>query len=141
MHYNNVQNPMASSPDSVDPPKAECEAPGAPAQWVGSVSFEQTLVRLEEIVRLLEDGKIGLDEALSRYEEGVGLLRRAYDMLQRAERKIELLTGLDSEGNPILRSMEDAASFPSAKDIAAPVSTPTRRGKGRPRDSSTFEPE
>ena len=74
-------------------------------------SFEQTLGRLEEIVHLLEEGKIGLDEALGRYEEGVGLLRKAYELLEKAQRRISLLSGVDSEGNPILRPMEDAASF------------------------------
>ena len=56
-------------------------------------SFEHTLGRLEEIVRLLEEGKIGLDEALARYEEGVGLLRKAYELLEGAQRRISLLSG------------------------------------------------
>ena len=121
---------MASSPDSTDPPEASVY------ETTGEINFEQTLGRLEEIVHLLEDGKIGLDEALGRYEEGVGLLRNAYKMLQRAERKIAVLTGLDSEGNPVLSPIEDAASF-SLDDAAVgrrPVSaprekTPPRRGR------------
>jgi exodeoxyribonuclease VII small subunit len=103
---------------------------------------------LEEIVHLLEDGKIGLDEALGRYEEGVGLLRRAYEMLQRAERKIELLTGFDPEGNPILRPLEDAASFSLARDAAAAAPPPRgisaagRREKRASRaDRGGVEPE
>ena len=64
-------------------------------------AFEQSLKRLEEIVHLLEEGDLGLNEALERYEEGVVLLRQSYDLLQRAERKIELLSGVDAEGNPI----------------------------------------
>ncbi len=86
---------------SEDPPEQPSDAP----------SFEQTLHRLEEIVTLLEEGKIGLDEALARYEEGVGLLRKAYQLLDGAQRRISLLSGVDSEGSPILRPMEDAASF------------------------------
>ena len=80
-------------------------------QLADAPSFEQTLGRLEEIVHLLEEGEIGLDEALARYEEGVGLLRKAYELLDKAQRRISLLSGLDSEGNPILRPMEDAATF------------------------------
>ena len=91
-------------------------------------SFEQTLGRLEEIVHLLEEGKIGLDEALGRYEEGVGLLRKAYELLEKAQRRISLLSGVDSEGNPILRPMEDAASFSLERDVAGPA--PVR---GQPR--------
>jgi exodeoxyribonuclease VII small subunit len=95
-------------------------------------SFEQTLARLEEIVHLLEEGSLGLDAALGRYEEGIGLLRTAYELLENAQRKISLLSGVDSEGNPILEPMEDAASFtqqpevsglPSAKRTRAPRAT------------------
>ena len=75
------------------------------------LSFEQSLERLEEIVRLLEDGQLGLNDSLSRYEEGVKLLRQAYELLERAERKIELLSGVDSEGNPITRPLEDVSTL------------------------------
>ena len=92
-------------------------------------SFEQTLSRLEEIVHLLEEGKIGLDEALGYYEEGVGLLRKANELLERAQRRISLLSGVDSEGNPILRPMEDAASFSLERDVAGPVGPSGAREK------------
>jgi exodeoxyribonuclease VII small subunit len=84
----------------------------------GRPTFEQTLGRLEQIVHELEEGKIGLDEALARYEEGVGLLRTANDLLAQAERRISLLSGVDPEGNPILRPMEDAASFSLEQEVA-----------------------
>ncbi len=74
-------------------------------------SFEEALKRLEEIVHRLEEGEIGLDEALARYEEGVKLLRRAHDLLGRAERRIELLSGVDGEGQPIVQPLEDRATF------------------------------
>lgn len=114
---------MVSPTDSTAPPEASWEDAS------GGANFEQTLTRLEEIVHLLEDGKIGLDDALARYEEGVGLLRKAYEMLQRAERKIELLTGLDSEGNPILRPIEDAASFSLAHGATAEDPLPANRDR------------
>ena len=72
--------------------------------------FEQALKRLEEIVHLLEEGDLGLNESLARYEEGVKLLRQSYDLLQRAERKIELLSGVDAEGNPITEPFDDTAT-------------------------------
>ena len=40
------------------------------------LNFEQALADLERIVRALEDGQIGLEEALAHYEQGVALLRR-----------------------------------------------------------------
>jgi exodeoxyribonuclease VII small subunit len=77
----------------------------------GQPSFEQSLERLEEIVHLLEEGDAGLEESLARYEEGVKLLRQAYDLLQRAERKIELLSGVDAEGNPLTEPFDDKATY------------------------------
>ena len=74
-------------------------------------TFEQSLQRLEEIVHLLEDGDLGLNESLERYEEGVKLLRQSYELLQRAERRIELLSGVDAEGNPITEPFDDTATF------------------------------
>ena len=73
-------------------------------------SFEDALKRLEAIVHQLEDGEIGLDESLEQYEAGVGLLRQAYDLLGRAERRIELLSGVDAEGNPIVEPFDDRAT-------------------------------
>lgn len=73
----------------------------------GQPSFEEALRELEETVRLLEDGQLGLDESLARYEEGVKHLQRCHELLRRAERKIELLSGVDAEGNPITKPFDD----------------------------------
>lgn len=86
-------------------------------------NFEQSLKRLEEIVHALEDGNLGLNAALEQYEEGAKLLRQSYDLLQRAERKIELLSGVDAEGNPIAAPFDDTATF----DRREPAKTRSRR--------------
>lgn len=70
-------------------------------------SFEQALENLERIAGELEDGELGLSEALVRYEEGVKHLQQCYRLLQRAERKIELLSGVDSQGNPVTEAFDD----------------------------------
>jgi exodeoxyribonuclease VII small subunit len=77
----------------------------------GQFTFEQSLQRLEEIVHTLEEGDTGLNETLKHYEEGVKLLRQSYELLQRAERRIEILSGIDAEGNPITKSFDDSATF------------------------------
>jgi exodeoxyribonuclease VII small subunit len=64
-------------------------------------SFEQSLDELEKIVADLESGKLALSDALARYEEGVKHLKACQQLLERAERKIELLSGVDADGNPI----------------------------------------
>jgi exodeoxyribonuclease VII small subunit len=71
-------------------------------------SFEQSLDELEKIVADLEGGKLGLSEALTRYEEGIKHLRSCQQLLEHAERKIELLSGIDADGNPITEPFDDA---------------------------------
>ena len=71
------------------------------------VDFESALSRLESIVHDLEEGQIGLGESLARYEQGVKLLRQCYEMLEGAQRRIELLTGVDAEGRPISQPLDD----------------------------------
>src|SRR5262245_49257811 len=63
-------------------------------------SFEQSLTELETIVHDLEDGQLGLVESLARYEQGVKHLKHCYQLLEAAERKIELLTGVADDGAP-----------------------------------------
>jgi exodeoxyribonuclease VII small subunit len=66
-------------------------------------SFEQSLAELERAVRDLEDGQLGLEDALSRYEHGVGLIRSCYQQLRDAEQRILLLTGADDASRPVLQ--------------------------------------
>jgi exodeoxyribonuclease VII small subunit len=71
-------------------------------------SFEESLEELEKIVAELESGKLGLSDALARYEQGVKHLKACQQLLERAERKIELLSGVDAEGNPITEPFDEA---------------------------------
>jgi exodeoxyribonuclease VII small subunit len=70
-------------------------------------SFEESLEELEKIVAELESGKLGLSDALSRYELGVKHLKACQQLLERAERKIELLSGVDADGNPITQPFDE----------------------------------
>ncbi len=53
-----------------------------------NLSFEQSLARLDEIVRHLEKGDLPLNDSLSLFEEGTGLIRRCGAMLDEAEQKV-----------------------------------------------------
>ncbi len=55
------------------------------------LSFEDALAKLEALVRDVEEGKIGLEDSIRRYEEGVKLLRRCRSILAEAEMKIQKL--------------------------------------------------
>ena len=75
-----------------------------------SLTFEEALGQLERIVHDLEEGTIGLEESLARYEQGVALLKRCYNQLRNAEQRILLLTGVDEEGQPLLQPFQPTAS-------------------------------
>jgi exodeoxyribonuclease VII small subunit len=54
-------------------------------------TFEQALERLEEIVGQMEDGTLGLDDLMARFEEGQTLIRFCSGKLNEVEKKVELL--------------------------------------------------
>lgn len=62
-----------------------------------NLTFESASARLEEIVKILEQGKSSLDESLKLYEEGVLLVRFCNDSLDNAEKRIKMLV-TDSNG-------------------------------------------
>lgn len=80
------------------------------------LTFEQALAELERIVHDLEEGETGLEESLARYERGIGLLKRCYGQLQRAEQQILLVSGTDGEGQPDLKPFEHTATVELAKN-------------------------
>jgi exodeoxyribonuclease VII small subunit len=73
-------------------------------------TFEEALGRLEAIVAALEEGQVPLAESLARYEEGIKLLKQCYQSLSAAERKIELLSRVDSAGQAQCEPFDDSAT-------------------------------
>ncbi len=59
--------------------------------------LDRRLRRIEEIVASLDSDSVDLDEALALFEEGVGHLRRAQQILRTAELKVEELIGAQGE--------------------------------------------
>ena len=58
-----------------------------------NLNFEQSLERLDVIVKLLESGNAPLEESMKLYEEGIALVRACNSALERTEAKIKLLQG------------------------------------------------
>ena len=56
-------------------------------------SLEGALDDLEQIVEVLEEGKMSLEESLELYEKGMKLVSLCQSSLQNAEKRIECLTG------------------------------------------------
>ena len=64
---------------------------------MAAVTFEEALKKLEESVRKLEDGSVGLEEALKTFEEGINWSRQCQGRLAEAEKKVEVLLKTDKE--------------------------------------------
>lgn len=60
--------------------------------------FEQSMERLQTIVRKLEGGELPLEESLSLFEEGVRLSKECQAHLGSAELKVEQLLKAGSDG-------------------------------------------
>ncbi|MCS7186800.1 MAG: exodeoxyribonuclease VII small subunit [Armatimonadetes bacterium] len=60
-----------------------------------TLTFEQAMARLEEIVRLLESGELSLDETVRLYEEGQRLRQFCEQKLKAAEKRIKMVTLAD----------------------------------------------
>jgi len=54
-------------------------------------TFEQALAELEKIVSAIDEGKVGLEEAIEQYEKGMKLIQYCQSILNRAEAKIQQL--------------------------------------------------
>lgn len=69
-------------------------------------TFEESLASLEGIVAKLESGDLGLGESLEAYERGIGQLKKCHQLLAAAERRVEILSGIDADGNPVVEAFE-----------------------------------
>ncbi len=54
-------------------------------------TFEQALNELEEIVKQMESGDLALEDAVKKYESGIKQSRYCLDLLDKTEKKIEIL--------------------------------------------------
>ena len=55
-------------------------------------NFEQTLDKLENIVKELESGELGLDGSIKKFEDGLKMYQECRELLKDAEKKISILT-------------------------------------------------
>jgi exodeoxyribonuclease VII small subunit len=57
------------------------------------LDFEQAVEAVEKIIEKIESGEVGLEQSIAEYERGVALIRRCRQVLERAEQRVEELTG------------------------------------------------
>ena len=69
-------------------------------------TFEESMLRLEQIVRAMERGDVALEESLKLFQEGTELVRSCSKLLDDAELQVKkVMTAAD--GTPILEDFAD----------------------------------
>jgi exodeoxyribonuclease VII small subunit len=85
-----------------------------PAAKSDEQTFETAMERLEHVVQEMESDKLPLEDLLTRYEEGVKLVKVCQEKLAAAEKRIEIITH-NAAGTPQIEEFE-----PEKKSAAPP---------------------
>jgi exodeoxyribonuclease VII small subunit len=72
-----------------------------------TLSFEQAMDKLEQIVALLESGDVPLEQAIELFQEGMKLSQLCGSKLEQVEHKIEIL--MEQEGGLVKKPFNPAA--------------------------------
>ncbi|MBC8471080.1 MAG: exodeoxyribonuclease VII small subunit [Planctomycetes bacterium] len=64
---------------------------------LGELSFEESIKELTNIVSKIEQGQIPLQDSLEQYEKGMALIKQCRTILQKAEKRIEKISELDTK--------------------------------------------
>ncbi len=70
------------------------------------MSFEQSMNRLEEIVRTMERGDAPLEESLKLFQEGTALAKDCAALLENAQMQVQKVM-TEPDGTPLLEDLAD----------------------------------
>ena len=65
-----------------------------------NMTFEQSMQRLEQIVRAMERGDVALEESLKLFQEGTELVRNCNQLLDEAQLQVKKIMTA-SDGSPV----------------------------------------
>ncbi|GHO84331.1 exodeoxyribonuclease VII small subunit [Dictyobacter formicarum] len=71
-----------------------------------TLSFEEAFERLEAAIAALQEGKMPLDQALQRYQDGMQLAQYCNELLQQAELSVQQLSVDESTDTPSLSPLD-----------------------------------
>lgn len=82
------------------------------------IDFEQALADVESIVGKLESGELGLTESLQQYEIAIKRLKQCHSLLEKAQRRVTLLSGIDEDGHTTEETFDvDEVDSPGNKSL------------------------
>ncbi len=70
-------------------------------------TFEQNMLRLEQIVRAMERGDVALEESLKLFQEGTELVRSCGKLLEDAKLQVSKITA-GTDGEPVEEPFNEA---------------------------------
>ncbi len=76
-----------------------------PAPETNEPRFDEILSRLRSIVERLEGGNLTLEDSLRLFEEGMGLCRQSAAVLDKAEKRVEVLLAT-ADGDTTIASLD-----------------------------------
>ena len=82
------------------------------------LKFEEAMQRLDDIVRAMEHGEIGVEESIAQYEEAMRLAAHCRQILDQAEQRIQKIQ-LDAAGRPQLTPFETPTEAAGENGAAA----------------------
>ena len=71
-----------------------------------NMTFEQSMARLEQIVRAMERGDVALEESLKLFQEGTELVRNCQKQLDEAQLQVKMIMTA-SDGSPVEEAFAD----------------------------------
>lgn len=71
------------------------------------VTFEEAMLRLEQIVRTMEKGDVPLEESLKLFQEGTDLVNKCGKLLDEAELHVKKVSTA-ADGTPVEEDFADA---------------------------------
>lgn len=75
-----------------------------------TLTFEENMQRLEQIVRAMERGDVALDESLKLFREGTQLVERCGKLLDEAELQVKKIS-TTADGSPVEEDFADEVPF------------------------------
>lgn len=69
-------------------------------------SFEESMQRLEQIVRAMERGDVALEESLKLFQEGTELVRNCQKLLEDAKLQVKMIMTAP-DGSPVEEGFRD----------------------------------
>lgn len=75
-----------------------------------SRTFEENMLRLEQIVRAMERGDVPLEESLKLFQEGTQLIQSCSILLDKAQLQVKKITSA-ADGSPVEEAFNDEPVF------------------------------